>query len=72
MSPCRVCDGGFKDIVILPKGTNTPLQSKTITDEESKLLIQKNKWVIAHPQREALIKQGAVAGLIGENKELKY
>lgn len=72
LSPCRVCDGGFKDIVILPKGTNTPLQNKTITDEESKLLIQKNKWVIAHPQREALIKQGAVAGLIGENKELKY
>lgn len=72
LSPCRVCDGGFKDIVILPKGTNTPLQNKTITDEESTLLIQKNKWVIAHPQREALIKQGAVAGLIGENKELKY
>lgn len=72
LSPCRVCDGGFKDIVILPKGTNTPLQNKTITDEESKLLLQKNKWVIAHPQREPLIKQGAVAGVIGENKELKY
>ena len=72
LSPCRVCDSGFKDVVILPKGTNTPLENKIITDEGSKLLLQKNKWVIAHPEREPLIKQGAVAGLIGENKELKY
>lgn len=72
LSPCRTCDEGFRDIVILPKGTNTPLQSKIITDAESKFLLQKNKWVIAHPEREPLIKQGAVAGVIGENKELKY
>lgn len=72
LSPCRTSDEGFKDIVILPKGTNTPLESKEITDDESKLLLQKNKWVIAHPEREPLIKQGAVAGVIGENKELKY
>lgn len=72
LSPCRTCDEGFKDVVILPKGTNTPLESKTITDNESKLLLQKNKWVIAHPEREPLVRQGAVAGVIGENKELKY
>lgn len=72
LSPCRVCDSGFKDIVILPRGTNTPLENKTVTDAESKLLLQKNKWVIAHSEREPLIKQGAVAGVIGENKELKY
>ncbi|MBQ7739965.1 MAG: DUF4867 family protein, partial [Eubacterium sp.] len=34
--------------------------------------LQKNKWVIAHKDREPLIKQGAYAGLIGENKELKF
>lgn len=72
LSPCRTCDEGFRDIVILPKGTNTPLQSRIITDNESKLLLRKNKWIIAHPEREPLIKQGAVAGVIGENKELKY
>lgn len=72
LSPCRTCDSGFKDIVILPKGTNTPLESRTVTDAESKLLLQKNKWVLAHPEREPLIKQGAVAGVIGVNKELKY
>jgi hypothetical protein len=73
LSPCRVCDEGFKDVVILPKGTNTPLDTKSENgDEESRLLLQKNKWVISHPEREPLIKQGAFPGLKGENKELKY
>lgn len=72
LSPCRVCDAGFKDIVVLPKGTNTPLEVMSNDDKESVLLLQKNKWVIAHKDREPLIKQGAYAGLIGENKELKY
>lgn len=73
LSPCRVCDEGFKDIVILPRGTNTPLENKTVNaDSESVLLLQKNKWVLSHKDREPLIKQGAYAGLIGENKEIKY
>lgn len=73
LSPCKCNDAGFKNIVILPKGTNTPLTEKeSSNNEESKLLLQKNKWVIAHKDREPLIKQGAFAGLIGENKELKY
>ena len=28
LSPCRVTDEGFRDIVILPKGTNTPLEHR--------------------------------------------
>ena len=73
LSPCRVCDEGFKDIVILSRGTNTPLEyKKTNADPESVLLPQRNKWVIAHPEREPLIKQGAHPGVIGENKELFY
>lgn len=73
LSPCKISDSGFKGIVILPRGTNTPLEKKPDNKEgENKLLLQKNKWVIAHPEREPLIKQGAFAGLIGENKELKY
>jgi hypothetical protein len=73
LSPCRVCDEGFKDIVILSRGTNTPLEyKKTNADPESVLLLQRNKWVIAHPEREPLIKQGAHPGVIGENKELFY
>ena len=52
LSPCRVCDEGFKDIVILPRGTNTPLEKKEqrlCENSEGRLLLQKNKWVIAHP-----------------------
>lgn len=78
LSPLKVCEQGFKDIVILPKGTNTPLtekekeQVKNSTDLEQRLLLQRNKWVIAHPQREPLIRQGACPGVMGENKEIFY
>ena len=73
LSPCRVTDEGFKDIVILPRGTNTPLDNKDKSaDPESELLLQKNKWVIAHKEREPLVKQGAFVGLVGENKEIYY
>lgn len=77
LSPCKVTKEGFQAVIILPKGTNTPLDvnaSKMIDDigSEHKLLLQKNKWVIAHPQREALIAQGAYPGVIGDNIELRY
>lgn len=73
LSPCRVCDEGYKDIVILPLGTNTPLEKeKSDSTGENRLLLMKNKWVLCHPEREPLMKQGAFPGLIGENKELKY
>ena len=73
LSPCRTCDEGFKDIVVLPKGTNTPWpHGEDVPEAEAKLLLQRNKWVIAHPEREPLIRQGAFPGLLGENKALNY
>ena len=73
LSPCKVCDEGFKCLVILPKGTNTPLTERpNAKDPETKLLLQRNKWVLAHPDRKPLIDQGAHPGFIGENHELKY
>ena len=78
LSPCRTCDEGFRCVVILPKGTNTPLSAEEkqkrdeSKDPESVLLLQKNKWVLAHPERKPLIDQGAHPGLLGENKELRY
>lgn len=104
LSPLRVCDEGFKGIVVLPKGTNTPLTEEekdsqqkyrealrfqknadsdslkyqgesrqdNSSDMEQQLLLQRNKWVIAHPKREPLIRQGAYPGVIGENKQLFY
>lgn len=81
LSPLRVSDAGFRAVVILPKGTNTPLtqaeaimRNKKISegDTEARLLLQRRKWVVAHPDRKALIEQGAYPGLLGENKRLVY
>ncbi len=73
LSPCRVREEGFKDIVILPRGTNFPLKDKVKNQAgENKLLLQTNKWVIAHPDRKPLINQGAFPGFRGENKELRF
>jgi len=81
LSPLRVSDAGFRDVIILPRGTNTPLsdEEKAARDEafskgnkEARLLLLKNKWVISHPEREPLMKQGAFPGVIGPNKELYY
>ena len=73
LSPCRVCDKGFKVAVVLPRGTNTPLKEAPVSREgEARLLLQTNKWVLSHPDREPLMKQGAFPGLIGENRELNY
>jgi len=77
LSPLRVQEEGFKAVVILPRGTNTPLENKeeikkNAKDPETKLLLQTNKWVIAHPERKPLIDQGAFPGIIGSNKELYF
>lgn len=73
LSPCRTSESGYKDIVVLPRGTNTPLEkNKNSAQGEERLLLMKNKWILCHREREPLMKQGAFPGLIGENKELKY
>ncbi len=81
LSPACACEWGFKDVVVLPRGVNTPLSEAEKTardaafasgDYEAKLLLQRGKWVIAHPEREPLIKQGACPGVTGENTELFY
>ncbi len=89
LSPLKVCDEGFKAVVVLAEGTNGPLSTKEKKqrdgilrhlanrnpddkDKEIALLLARNKWVIAHPDRKPLIDQGAYPGIIGENKELYY
>lgn len=78
LSPCRTAKSGFKDIVVLAKGTNTLLEhkpecwKKQMRKSEDILLLQRNKWVISHPERKALIDQGAFPGVLGENRELKF
>ena len=81
LSPLRTQDSGFKALVMLEKGTNTPLSGEEKAsatraaesgDREARLLLQRNKWVISHPDRKPLIDQGAWPGVTGENRELKY
>ena len=64
-APCNAAKDGFRCVVVLPRDTNLPLETKQ-TDLEDRLLFAKNKWLIAHPETD-LVQQGAYAGLIGEN-----
>lgn len=66
--PCQVSDDGFRCVVALPKDTNTALE----TQLKDKKVTAKNKWLIAHVDNIAKIKQGAVAGITGTNYEIKY
>ena len=66
--PSQVSDFGFICAVFLPEGTNTALTEEP-TD---KRITAKNKWLLAHVDNEAKIKQGAVPGITGINYEIKY
>ncbi len=61
--PCETDKNGFMSIVVLPKGTNLPLDGKP----KDKLLFRKNKWLIAHEENTELIEKGVVAGIYGTN-----
>lgn len=63
-APCSTSGKPFRNVVILPAGTNTELEASDRTYPEDKLLAAKNKWLIAHA--EAAI-EGAVNGIKGEN-----
>lgn len=61
--PCAKNGREFGCIVVLPKGTNVPLEEKS----DDPLLFRKNKWLIAHEANEALVARGVYPGLHGEN-----
>lgn len=70
-APCKVVEGGYQCVVVLPKDTNFPLDGKVdVKNDEDKLLLMKNKWVIAHPDG-AAAKDGAFVGIVGENLTVK-
>ena len=60
-APCRV-DGGFRMVVILPRGTNLPRPASA----RDPMLFGCNKWLLAHPDAPE-IRMGAYNGLTGEN-----
>ena len=61
-APCGVNGGGFRVIVVLPKGTNYA-KPENAKDE---MLWGSNKWLLAHPES-AEAGEGAVVGLVGKN-----
>lgn len=69
--PCQVSDEGFCCIVVLPRGTNLPLEHPRAETGEGRLLWAKDKWLLAHKDAPA-VARGAYPGLHGENYEIKY
>ena len=66
-APCSAQEGGFRCVIVLPKGTNEDLTFEPAKEGENRLLTAVNKWLIAH--EEAGI-EGAFCGLKGENPEV--
>ncbi|MDY3909098.1 MAG: DUF4867 family protein [Eubacterium sp.] len=66
-APCGVDGEGFRCVVVLPKDTNLDLEVKPGKAKEDKLLVARNKWLIAHEDAKI---PGAFNGLKGENIEI--
>lgn len=65
--PCAPKGKAFRNVVILPRGTNMPLLKKP----DDKKLISKNKWLIVHSDFKKQVELGRVVGLFGENIVVK-
>ena len=63
-APCGVDGKEFRCVVVLPKDTNLELEVKPEGAKEDKLLVARNKWLIAHEDAKI---EGAFNGLVGEN-----
>ena len=63
-APVSVDGKPFRNIVALPKGTNTDITDRVLLTAEDELMTAKNKWLIAH--KDAGI-EGAFAGVTGDN-----
>ena len=57
----------FKNVVILPRGTNTPLLNKSA----DKKLVARNKWLICHAEAKKQVDMGRIIGITGENIVVK-
>lgn len=67
-APCSASEDGFKVGIVLPKGTNYPLDEKH-EGWEDKLITAKNKWLIAH--EEGGCDEGSFIGLVGKNLDIR-
>ena len=73
-APCGVDGKGFQVAIVLPKGTNYPLEKehakaeKDTADNEDCLITAQNKWLIGHA--EGGMDKGSFLGLRGKNLDL--
>ena len=67
-APCSVDGKPFRNVVMLPKGTKTEIDTVFSNMGEDPLMTAKNKWLIAHEDAKI---EGAVNGLKGINIEVK-
>ncbi|MDR0575800.1 MAG: DUF4867 family protein [Tannerella sp.] len=68
-APCKTTSGGFKCMVVLPRGTNEALANDK-SKYGDKYLFARNKWLLAHPDRTPLVQKGAWPGITGDNIEI--
>ena len=66
-APCSAQEGGFRCVIVLPKGTNEDLTFEPAKEGENRLLTAVNKWLIVHEEGKI---EGAFCGLKGENLEV--
>ena len=64
-APCGVNGAGFQVAIVLPKGTNYPLEKEHLAGGEDQLITATNKWLIGHA--EGGLAEGSHLGLKGEN-----
>ena len=67
-APCSAGDGQFKVGIVLPAGTNYPLE-EAHEDWEDALITAKNKWLIGHA--EGGLDAGAHIGLARKNLDIR-
>ena len=59
---------GFCALIALPYGTNPAFEGGApVKVGEAALLFASNKWLIVHPDQADLVKEGAFAGIKGDN-----
>lgn len=69
-TPCSAKkDLGFKNLILLPRGTNEAMEKPICRDSEDECLWGKNKWLLAHKDSPEA-KNGAAVRLIGENIDI--
>ena len=68
-APCSADENGFKVGIVLPAGTNYPLEEKHEGWEDA-LIAAQNQWLIGH--EEGGLDAGAHIGLVGKNLDVRY